>query len=111
VFLAAQFLPWLAPVVVHTDAEPVSTDANRERDDDRRTRNRNRRGWNRRWRARDSAGAPWTSVAVLERDLHPVDQVRGEFMAPRGVTEAARLDLLEILRGTGGVHATRFIEI
>jgi 2-polyprenyl-6-methoxyphenol hydroxylase-like FAD-dependent oxidoreductase len=49
------------------------------------------------------------SVAVLERDLHPLDRVRGEFMAPWGVAEAARLDLLEILRGTGGVHATRAI--
>jgi menaquinone-9 beta-reductase len=49
------------------------------------------------------------SVAVLERDLRAVDRVRGEFMAPWGVAEAARLDLLDILRGTGGVHATRFI--
>jgi 2-polyprenyl-6-methoxyphenol hydroxylase-like FAD-dependent oxidoreductase len=49
------------------------------------------------------------SVAVLERDLQAVDRVRGEFMAPWGVAEAARLDLLDILRGTGGVHATRFI--
>ena len=48
-------------------------------------------------------------VAVLERDLHALDRVRGEFMAPWGVAEAARLDLLEILRGTGGVHATRAI--
>ena len=49
------------------------------------------------------------SVAVLERDLCAVDRVRGEFMAPWGVAEAARLDLLDILRSTGGVHATRFI--
>ena len=49
------------------------------------------------------------SVAVLERDLRPVDRVRGEFVAPWGVAEAARLDLLDILRGTGGVHATRAI--
>jgi 2-polyprenyl-6-methoxyphenol hydroxylase-like FAD-dependent oxidoreductase len=50
-----------------------------------------------------------TSVAVLERDLEPVDRVRGEFMAPWGVAEAARLDLLDILLGTGGVFATRAI--
>jgi 2-polyprenyl-6-methoxyphenol hydroxylase-like FAD-dependent oxidoreductase len=38
------------------------------------------------------------SVAVLERDLHPVDQVRGEWMARWGVTEAANLKILDILR-------------
>jgi 2-polyprenyl-6-methoxyphenol hydroxylase-like FAD-dependent oxidoreductase len=49
------------------------------------------------------------SVAVLDRDRRAVDRVRGEFMAPWGVAEAVRLDLLEILRSTGGVHATRYI--
>jgi 2-polyprenyl-6-methoxyphenol hydroxylase-like FAD-dependent oxidoreductase len=49
------------------------------------------------------------SVAVLERDRRAVDRVRGEYIAPWGVAEAARLDLLNILRGTGGVHATRAI--
>lgn len=49
------------------------------------------------------------SVAVLERDLEPVDRVRGEFMAPWGVAEAARLGLLEKLSCTGGVFATRAI--
>ena len=49
------------------------------------------------------------SVAVLERDLEPVDRVRGEFMAPWGVAEAARLGVLDILLRTGGVFATRAI--
>jgi 2-polyprenyl-6-methoxyphenol hydroxylase-like FAD-dependent oxidoreductase len=49
------------------------------------------------------------SVAVLERDIEPVDRVRGEFMAPWGVAEAARLELLDILLSTGGVFATRAI--
>lgn len=49
------------------------------------------------------------SVAVLERDLRAVDRVRGEFMAPWGVAEAARLGVLDLLRDTGGVHATRFV--
>jgi 2-polyprenyl-6-methoxyphenol hydroxylase-like FAD-dependent oxidoreductase len=45
------------------------------------------------------------SVAVLERDLHPVDRVRGEWMAPWGVTEAANLEILDILRtDAGGFH-------
>jgi 2-polyprenyl-6-methoxyphenol hydroxylase-like FAD-dependent oxidoreductase len=45
------------------------------------------------------------SVAVLERDLHPVDRVRGEWMAPWGVTEAADLEILDILRAdAGGFH-------
>jgi 2-polyprenyl-6-methoxyphenol hydroxylase-like FAD-dependent oxidoreductase len=49
------------------------------------------------------------SVGVLERDLDPVDRVRGEFMAPWGVAEAARLGLLQKLSCTGGVFATRAI--
>jgi 2-polyprenyl-6-methoxyphenol hydroxylase-like FAD-dependent oxidoreductase len=45
------------------------------------------------------------TVAVLERDPHPVDRVRGEWMAPWGVTEAATLGILDILRtGAGGFH-------
>jgi 2-polyprenyl-6-methoxyphenol hydroxylase-like FAD-dependent oxidoreductase len=45
------------------------------------------------------------SVAVLERDLHPVDRVRGEWMAPWGVTEAASLEILDILRAdASGFH-------
>ena len=49
------------------------------------------------------------AITVLERDARPVDRVRGEFMAPWGVAEAARLGLLDILRSTGGVYAQRFI--
>jgi 2-polyprenyl-6-methoxyphenol hydroxylase-like FAD-dependent oxidoreductase len=49
------------------------------------------------------------SVAVLERDLRHVDRVRGEFMAPWGVAEAASLGLLEILRGASGIHVLRAI--
>jgi menaquinone-9 beta-reductase len=37
------------------------------------------------------------SVAVLERDISPVDRVHGEFMAPWGVTMADRLGVLDIL--------------
>ncbi len=45
------------------------------------------------------------SVAVLERDLQPVDRVRGEWMAPWGITEAANLEILDILRvDAGGFH-------
>jgi 2-polyprenyl-6-methoxyphenol hydroxylase-like FAD-dependent oxidoreductase len=45
------------------------------------------------------------SVVVLERDLHPIDRVRGEWIAPWGVTEAANLEILDILRtDAGGFH-------
>jgi 2-polyprenyl-6-methoxyphenol hydroxylase-like FAD-dependent oxidoreductase len=44
------------------------------------------------------------SVTVLERDPQYVDRVRGEFMAPWGVAEAKRLDLLGILLAAGGRH-------
>lgn len=40
------------------------------------------------------------SVVVLERDLYPIDRVRGEWMAPWGVTKAASLEILDILRRT-----------
>jgi 2-polyprenyl-6-methoxyphenol hydroxylase-like FAD-dependent oxidoreductase len=49
------------------------------------------------------------SVAVVERDIRPVDRVRGEFMVPWGVTEAANLGLLDILRDAGGTHVSRVI--
>lgn len=45
------------------------------------------------------------TVAVLERDLEPVDRVRGEFMAPWGVVELKRLGLLEALERSGGVFS------
>jgi 2-polyprenyl-6-methoxyphenol hydroxylase-like FAD-dependent oxidoreductase len=47
------------------------------------------------------------SVAVLERDLCAVDRVRGEFMAPWGVAEAARLDLLDILYQVSVIRTDR----
>lgn len=47
-------------------------------------------------------------VAVLERDIEPVDRVRGEFMAPWGVMELQRLDLLEVLE-PGGVFPRQSI--
>jgi 2-polyprenyl-6-methoxyphenol hydroxylase-like FAD-dependent oxidoreductase len=49
------------------------------------------------------------SVVVLERDMRPVDRVRGEFMAPWGVAEAASLGLLDILQSAGGFHVPRAI--
>jgi 2-polyprenyl-6-methoxyphenol hydroxylase-like FAD-dependent oxidoreductase len=47
------------------------------------------------------------AVAVLERDLAPVDRVRGEFMAPWGVAELKRLGLLDTLRAAGGIFTKR----
>ncbi len=49
------------------------------------------------------------SVAVLERDLAPVDRVRGEFMAPWGVAELRRLGLLDTLRSAGGLFTKRSV--
>jgi 2-polyprenyl-6-methoxyphenol hydroxylase-like FAD-dependent oxidoreductase len=48
-------------------------------------------------------------VAVLERDLQPVDRVRGEFMAPWGVVELKKLGLLDTLITAGGVFSVRNI--
>lgn len=45
-------------------------------------------------------------VAVLERDLEPVDRVRGESLAPWGVIELRRLGLYDALVGAGGVFST-----
>src|SRR6185369_11380577 len=45
------------------------------------------------------------AVAVLERDLVPIDRVRGEYMAPWGVIELRRLGLYDALVGAGGVFA------
>jgi 2-polyprenyl-6-methoxyphenol hydroxylase-like FAD-dependent oxidoreductase len=45
-------------------------------------------------------------VAVLERDLAPVDRVRGESLAPWGVIELRRLGLYDALVGAGGVFTT-----
>ncbi len=49
------------------------------------------------------------SVAVLERELEPCDQVRGEFMAVWGVAEATRLGLLDVFRSAGGFHTPRLV--
>lgn len=43
------------------------------------------------------------AIAVLERDLAPADKVRGEFIAPWGVAELKRLDLLDTLQAAGGL--------
>jgi 2-polyprenyl-6-methoxyphenol hydroxylase-like FAD-dependent oxidoreductase len=48
-------------------------------------------------------------VLVLERTLQHEDRVRGEFMAPWGVAEAIRLDLLDVLRAAGGSFMRRLI--
>jgi 2-polyprenyl-6-methoxyphenol hydroxylase-like FAD-dependent oxidoreductase len=45
-------------------------------------------------------------VAVLERDLEPVDRVRGETMVPWGVIELRRLGLYDALVGAGGVFTS-----
>jgi 2-polyprenyl-6-methoxyphenol hydroxylase-like FAD-dependent oxidoreductase len=47
------------------------------------------------------------SVAVIERSDQHVDRVRGEWMAPWGVAEAATLGLLEPLVQAGGNFLTR----
>jgi 2-polyprenyl-6-methoxyphenol hydroxylase-like FAD-dependent oxidoreductase len=49
------------------------------------------------------------AVAVLERDLAPVDRVRGEYMAPWGVAELKRLGLLDCLVAAGGFFVKRNI--
>jgi 2-polyprenyl-6-methoxyphenol hydroxylase-like FAD-dependent oxidoreductase len=46
------------------------------------------------------------SVTVLERDLDPVDRVRGEFMALWGVIELGKLGLLDLLRAAGANFTT-----
>ena len=48
-------------------------------------------------------------VVVLERDLAPVDRVRGEYMVPWGVVELHRLGLLGALEQAGGLYARRGI--
>lgn len=48
-------------------------------------------------------------VTVLERELVPIDRVRGEYIPPWGVAELQRLDLLDCLVAAGGVFAVRTI--
>jgi len=49
------------------------------------------------------------SVLVLERSEVFEDQVRGEWIAPWGVTEVRRLGLLDLLIGAGGRYLTRHV--
>ena len=49
------------------------------------------------------------SVVILERELVPVDQVRGEFLAVWGVAEASQLGLLNALIAAGGFHTPRSV--
>ena len=49
------------------------------------------------------------AVAVLERDLTPIDRVRGEYMVPWGVAELKRLGLLDCLLAAGGFFLKRNI--
>lgn len=44
------------------------------------------------------------SVLLLEKETEYRDKVRGEWIAPWGVSELRRLDLYEPLRGAGGHH-------
>jgi 2-polyprenyl-6-methoxyphenol hydroxylase-like FAD-dependent oxidoreductase len=49
------------------------------------------------------------AVVLLERENNYADRVRGEFMAPWGVTELAKLDLLQPLREAGALFTRRNI--
>jgi 2-polyprenyl-6-methoxyphenol hydroxylase-like FAD-dependent oxidoreductase len=49
------------------------------------------------------------SVLVLERSEVFEDQVRGEWIAPWGVTEVRRLGLLDLLLGAGGHFVARHV--
>ncbi len=54
------------------------------------------------------AGAGF-EVALLDREKSYPDRVRGEFMAPWGVTELAKLELLQPLREAGALFTRRNI--
>ena len=47
------------------------------------------------------------NIVVLERETIFPDRVRGEWIAPWGVAEAKRLDLLDLLYEHGGLHIKR----
>jgi 2-polyprenyl-6-methoxyphenol hydroxylase-like FAD-dependent oxidoreductase len=49
------------------------------------------------------------SVLVLERSTVFEDQVRGEWIAPWGVTEVKRVSLYDLLMGAGGHHLSTHI--
>jgi 2-polyprenyl-6-methoxyphenol hydroxylase-like FAD-dependent oxidoreductase len=46
-------------------------------------------------------------VTLLERELVPIDRVRGEYAPPWGVAELKRLELLDCLVSAGGIFAVR----
>src|ERR1700731_420736 len=46
-------------------------------------------------------------IVVLERETVYPDRVRGEWIAPWGVAEAKRLDMLDLLYQHGGLHIKR----
>jgi 2-polyprenyl-6-methoxyphenol hydroxylase-like FAD-dependent oxidoreductase len=53
-------------------------------------------------------------VVLLERENNYPDRVRGEYMTPWGVTELARLELLQLLREAGALftrHSVPYDEI
>jgi 2-polyprenyl-6-methoxyphenol hydroxylase-like FAD-dependent oxidoreductase len=54
------------------------------------------------------AGAGF-EVALLERETSYPDRVRGEFLAPWGVTELTKLELLQPLREAGALFTKRNI--
>ena len=54
------------------------------------------------------AGAGF-EVALLEREISYPDRVRGEFIVPWGVTELAKLELLQPLREAGALFTRRNI--
>ena len=54
------------------------------------------------------AGAGF-EVVLLEREIRYPDRVRGEFLAPWGVTELTKLELLQPLREAGALFTKRNI--
>jgi 2-polyprenyl-6-methoxyphenol hydroxylase-like FAD-dependent oxidoreductase len=49
------------------------------------------------------------SVLLLEQSEEYIDRVRGEWIAPWGVTEVRRLGLYDLLMGAGGHHVGRHV--
>lgn len=49
------------------------------------------------------------AVLLLEQSEAYIDRVRGEWIAPWGVTETRRLGLYDLLRSVGGHHVTRHV--
>jgi 2-polyprenyl-6-methoxyphenol hydroxylase-like FAD-dependent oxidoreductase len=49
------------------------------------------------------------AVTILEKSTVHIDHVRGEWIAPWGVTETQRLGLYDLLLGAGGHHLKRHI--